>query len=248
MKLHILGCAGWIPGKNETSCFMIEHKNCLIILDIGTGVSNLCNYKATLNKYDEITIILSHYHLDHTIGIIYLLPYVKDKKLVIYGPGKPYYTMGTEEYLTKLLRTEFFSRPLLKIAKQVECRDYTTEGFKIGETEIGIKEQVHSSPSFQITIDKKLIYATDTAFDPGLFEKDNSGAVLLHECWETSDGGNPKHSSLPMLTEGLIDKGFKDIILIHQNPEWTAEDYEIIRKQTEGTVFSLGKDGNEIII
>ncbi len=248
MKLHILGCSGWIPGKNETSCFMIEHKNRLIILDMGTGISNLCKYKETLSKYDEVSIILSHYHLDHTIGIIYLLPYVKEKKLVIHGPGKPYYTMGTEGYLTELLRTEFFSRPLLKIAKQVECRDYTADGFKIGDIEIGIKEQIHSAPSFQISIDKKLIYATDTAFVPSLFKEDNSGAVLLHECWETSDTGNSKHSSLPMLIEGLSKKNFKKIILIHQNPEWTDEDYENIKNQTEKTVFSLGEDGTKFEI
>ena len=112
MQLYLLGCNGWIPGKNETSCFLIEHKNKLIMLDLGTGVSNLSKYKSILDEYDELTVILSHYHLDHTIGIIYLLPYLKDKKLVIYGPGKPYYSMSTEEYLSALLRTEFFFKAI----------------------------------------------------------------------------------------------------------------------------------------
>ena len=243
MQLYLLGCNGWIPGKNETSCFLIEHKNKLIMLDLGTGVSNLSKYNSILDEYDELTVILSHYHLDHTIGIIYLLPYLKDKKLVIYGPGKPYYSMSTEEYLSALLRTEFFSRPLLKIAKEVKCHDYTTEGFKIGNVKIDIKKQIHSSPSFQICIDKKLIYATDTAFQADLFSDVTADSVLLHECWDVADFGNAKHSSLPLLINGLKNKGLLKVILIHLNPEWTTTDEKIINNQISGTNFCLGYDG-----
>ena len=243
MKLHLLGCNGWIPGKNETSCFLLEHKNNLIMLDLGTGVSNLDKFKDVLEKYDELTVILSHYHLDHTIGIIYLLPYLKDKKLTIYGPGKPYYALTTEEYLSNLLRTEFFSRPLLKIAKNVTCRDYTTAGFQIDDIQIIIKQQIHSSPSFQINIDNKLIYATDTAFQAELFSDISKNTVLLHECWDAVDSGNAKHSSLPLIMKGLQNYDFQKVILIHLNPEWTSAEHKMIDNQIIGTKYCLGKDG-----
>jgi len=103
MKLYVLGSGGWIPNKNETSCFLIEHKNELIMFDAGTGVSNLKHYAEVMGRYDTISIVLSHYHLDHVVGLIYLLPFIKGKKLNIYGPGKPVYEKSTEEYLNDLL-------------------------------------------------------------------------------------------------------------------------------------------------
>jgi ribonuclease BN (tRNA processing enzyme) len=243
MKLYLIGCNGWIPGENETSCFLIEHKNKLLMLDLGTGVSNLVKYKKILEKYDEITVILSHYHLDHTIGIIYLLPYLKEKKLTIYGPGKPYYSFTTEEYLSNLLRNEFFSRPLLKIAKKVVCLDYTTQGFKIGDIQVGIKEQIHSAPSFQINIDRKLIYATDTAFQVELFSNIAKNTILLHECWDAVDLGNAKHSALPLIMDGLKNIDFEKVILIHLNPEWSFEERKTVEEKILGTKYLLGKDG-----
>ena len=52
MIVTILGSNGWIPGKNETSAFMVEIDNTLILLDAGSGISNLRNYTEILNKYD----------------------------------------------------------------------------------------------------------------------------------------------------------------------------------------------------
>ena len=246
MKLYCLGCNGWIPSQNETSCFLIEHKNKLIMLDLGTGVSNLINYKTILDRYDELIVILSHYHLDHTIGLIYLLPYTKNKKVVIYGPGKPYYLKTTEEYLSELLRTEFFSRPLAMIAREVVCLDYSIKGFEIDDIRISVKEQIHSSPSFQIGIDDCLIYSTDTVFDESLFSNIYPNTILLHECWEVTNSSNNKHSSLPSLIKGLENKQFSKIVLIHQNPEWTLSDINMINKQIKNTIFCLGNDGMTI--
>ena len=70
MTIHILGAAGWIPGVNETSCIMVENKETLFIMDAGTGLSNLRRYRAVLEKYDTVHLLLSHYHLDHMIGCV----------------------------------------------------------------------------------------------------------------------------------------------------------------------------------
>ena len=104
MRVYFLGTNGWIPDEDETSCFMIEHKNKLILLDVGTGASNIKNYVNVLEKYETINIVLSHYHLDHIIGLIYLIPYIKGKTLRIYGPGKPIYDRTTRGILENLLQ------------------------------------------------------------------------------------------------------------------------------------------------
>ena len=65
----------------STSCYLIEtndgNRKEAIILDAGTGL-----YKINDIDYDEITILLSHSHLDHILGLP-VFPYLsKENKKV----------------------------------------------------------------------------------------------------------------------------------------------------------------------
>lgn len=245
MNVHVLGSAGWIPGDNETSCILVESNDTLFILDAGTGLSNLRNYKEILSKYDTIHILLSHYHLDHIIGLIYLHPYVHDKHLKIYGPGKIAYPETTSYYLHSLLRKEFFSEPIDNLSYDVQIIDFPSNIFFIGETEIRVKEQLHSSPSFQITLDNKLIYATDTIFDPNVWVG-TTAELLFHECWDYTQSNTGMHTSLWQLKNQLPTDNFGKIILIHQNPIWSDNDYTNIKTIISGTNIVLANDGMEL--
>lgn len=243
MKIYMLGCNGWIPGKNETSCFLVEEQESLIMLDAGTGVANLRKYLDVLKRYDTISIVLSHYHLDHIIGLIYILPYIKKHKLNIYGPGKPVYQKSTIQYLDELLQPTFFSREILQFANEVNCYDYKGKDFKIGNVFLKVAQQNHSSPSFRITINDKLIYATDTIFEPSDWCEYDRNSTLLHECWELNSKSGSKHTSLQALVTGLPENIRKSAYLIHLNPEWDKEEWEQIEKIVEGTGISLSYDG-----
>ncbi len=74
MELTVLGSAGWIPvGKRETACYAVRAGKSLLLLDAGTGVGKLLGEsEALLHNIDEVHIILSHFHLDHVIGLTYL--------------------------------------------------------------------------------------------------------------------------------------------------------------------------------
>ena len=247
MRLVFLGCGGWIPRENETSCFAVEHKDSLILLDAGTGIANLPMIRDIYSSYDTVSIILSHYHLDHIIGLIYLLPYLDDKTINIYGPGKPVYGRSTEEILSDLFQQDLFSRPLNRIAREVNCIDYGSSSFDIKDIHISVDEQKHSSPSFQITIDDVLRYSTDTSFDVTTVEKGDGAKVLLHECWNIS-GEDSKHTSLEQILKQLNTQRFDDIYLIHQNPVWTESDIEQIRERIQGTNIHLPHDGERVEI
>ncbi len=247
MKVYVLGAAGWIPGDNETSSVMVECQDSLFLLDAGTGLSNIKNYRSVLLKYDTIHIILSHYHLDHTIGIIYLDPFVRDKKIKIYGPGKMAYPETTSYYIHALLRTEFFSRSIDDFSDDVQLIDFPAETFYIGKTKVSVKEQQHSSPSFRIVLDDRLVYATDTTFDPDTWDK-LSGTLLLHECWDYGHTINDRHTSLWQLKNQLPLNRFDKVVLIHQNPFWDVGDFESIKKSIAGTNLVLAKDGMQLSI
>lgn len=245
MKLYPLGTAGWIPGKNETSCFLIEQNNELIMLDAGTGVSNLGKYLDVWGKYDTVSIILSHFHLDHLIGLIYLPPFLDGKKMKIYGPGKPAYNKSTEELLKELFQKPFFPTPIGELADQVEIYDYSSGDFMIGDVEIKIEEQKHTSPSYQICIDDTLVYATDTCFEKDRWNHELKAKVLLHECCKI-DEYDPTHTTLKHLMDGIRKEQFEQIYLIHHNPEWSEADWAVLMEMIRGTQISILQDGKLI--
>ncbi len=247
MKLYTLGCAGWIPGKNETSCFLVEQNNELIMLDAGTGVSNLKYHLDVWDKYDSFSVILSHYHLDHLIGLIYLPPFLKGKTMKIYGPGKPAYEKTTEEYLNEFFQTAFFPTPLKELADKVECYDYSASDFAIGDVKIKVNQQKHTSPSFQICIDDTLVYATDVCFEKDAWNHELKGNVLLHECCEI-EAADPTHTTLTNLMTGIRPEQFDNIYLIHHNPEWTEDDWAVVEEKIRGTKISILNDGKMIEI
>lgn len=247
MKIHILGAAGWIPGRNETSCVMVEEEDQLFLLDAGTGISNLRNCREIFDRYDTVNLVLSHYHLDHTVGLIYLDPYVRGKHLRIFGPGKMAYSRSTEEYLHALLRSEFFSRSIDRFSDDVRIADFPGETFSIGKTVIQVSRQIHSAPSFRIAVGGRLIYATDTAFDP-LQWKDVYAPVLLHECWDIRSSDSSRHTSLLQLKNELPREQFGRIVLIHQNPAWDDSDRRTIAGLISGTNIILAKDGMTLTV
>lgn len=242
MNIWFLGTAGWIPGENETSSFLVEHQDQLFLLDAGTGVSNLRHYTHILDRYDALHVLLSHYHLDHTVGLIYLDPYVRSKRLRIYGPGKMAYGSSTDTYLRELLRKEFFSRGIDRFSDDVECIDFPGPEFRIGPTRITVAQQKHSAPSFRIGLDDQLLYATDTAFEKEAWGNIRA-QVLLHECWEHEHSGSDRHTSVQQLKQELPPEHFGQIFLIHHNPFWTEEDWAQIRADIAGTNIEIATDG-----
>lgn len=243
MKLHILGCGGYIPTRNETSCFLVEHKDQLIMLDAGTGVSNLRKYKEVLDRYDTISVILSHFHLDHIIGLIYIIPFIRNKKLNIYGPGKPAYDKTTHELLDGIMQFPYFVRMPDKLCPEVNIYDYSAGDFDIGGIHIGVKPQTHNAPSFRITIDRELVYATDTTFEQDLCKACEGAKYLLHECVDIQDLGKMTHTSLEVLLKELDGNAFEKVLLVHQNPDWVEADYEEMSQKVIGTNIELTDDG-----
>ncbi|MCL2036508.1 MAG: MBL fold metallo-hydrolase [Oscillospiraceae bacterium] len=59
----------------NTSCVAVRINNDIILLDTGTGVMNLALPQAKLidgNTRKEINVMYSHYHNDHTCGLLFL--------------------------------------------------------------------------------------------------------------------------------------------------------------------------------
>jgi len=230
MKLIALGSGGWFPSESRhTASYLVDTGESLIILDTGSGICRLSNHLDILNKYEEINIIYSHYHIDHLVGLTYLNNWSKDKRLNIYGPGKALGFTGCRDVISKLMTPPFFPITIDNIAKQVNIVDYDLKGFNIGNMSIKITKQIHSGNSFGISVGNYLHYSTDTVILENTFKEAEGMKLLLHECWTIANEGSKDHSSFEEINNMLTKYKIQKLGLIHINPNWNVDKFEEVR-------------------
>lgn len=242
----VLGSMGWMPAAGrQTACVLVEIGNELMLLDAGTGVANLASYADVLERHDRLSIVLSHYHLDHMAGLMYLKRFVAHKRVDVYGPGRPVYPRATESYVGDLLQPAIYSSGPMGFAAHVRYFDYGGEDFELGEVAVRVRSQRHSAPSFELRLGNVLTYATDTCFDARAWEDYPATRVLLHECWQTT-AEDERHSSARALAAGVPGGVFNRVVLIHQNPAWNTEERCEVAQTVSSRGFELAEDGMHI--
>lgn len=147
-SIKFRGVRGSYPVANKdfleyggnTSCVEVNVGGHLIILDAGTGLIELGNELMT--KYIEsgntitertpveATILISHIHQDHIIGIPFFKPmHLASTKLNIFGGVAQDEKLETE--LSKLLFTKTFPLDLGDIAAELKIRDLNETNYII---------------------------------------------------------------------------------------------------------------------
>jgi len=53
----------------NTTCFTLQTPEGIIILDAGTGISSLSRKIASLPDIPDVTLLFTHFHLDHVVGL-----------------------------------------------------------------------------------------------------------------------------------------------------------------------------------
>lgn len=239
----ILGSIGWMPSAGQqTCCVLVELGDELILLDAGSGVANLDLCEDVLRRHGRLSILLSHYHLDHVVGLMYLKRFAADMRVDVYGPGRPVYPKTTEEYAADLLQPAMYSSGHWGFAREVRYLDYGGRDFCVGSVRVGVRPQRHSAPSFELRLDNALVYATDSAFDAELWEGQAPARVLLHECWQLADG-DARHTSAEALVAGIPEGMFDRVVLLHQNPAWVHADRLHVEAAVASRGFELARDG-----
>ena len=160
MKITVWGCRGSLPSpgpeKNfyggNTSCVQVEHKNTLIVLDGGSGIQRLGTH---INRdITEVHIMLSHLHIDHTMGLGFFLPlYNPNITVHLWGPAT------SEESLLQRLR-RYFSPPLFpvrlsELPKHPVIHELHDSSFDIGEINIKTNYICHPGPTLGFRLQYK---------------------------------------------------------------------------------------------
>lgn len=141
-KVKFYGVRGSYPTPSKdfleyggnTSCIEININNKIIILDAGTGIINLGENIMTeyissgTNTFNRkpinITLLISHVHLDHIQGFPFFKPaHVKTSNLNIYGFSE--YKNGLNETFSNILFGKSFPLDLGDIAGNINISDIT---------------------------------------------------------------------------------------------------------------------------
>lgn len=186
-----LGTNGWIPSeRRETCCSAILMEDKLLVFDCGSGARRLGHPELApvAGNAKEIFIFLSHYHLDHIGGIIYLPALLKGKKVTIAGPGKPLSGITTAEALGRLTSFPFFALPIEEFPMDISVIDLAQGTNSFPGFQLTVQPQAHTDPSIGMRLNDLFAYATDTPCSDSTAELARGAAMLLHECWLDEDG------------------------------------------------------------
>lgn len=220
MELQFLGTGGYHPNeRRETSCLLLPEIG--LVFDAGTGMYRLAERLRTT----EIDLFLSHAHLDHIVGLTYLLvPIFQGKvaKVRVYG---------REEHL-EAVRTHLFAPALFPVLPDYEFlpldREVRLSGGGI-VTHVSL-EHPGGSTGFRLDLQgRSMAYITDTT--AGLCDYDDlirGVDLLVHECnfpdayaeWSEKTG----HSNLTPVLERARAAGVKRLVLTHFDPQTSGDD------------------------
>jgi ribonuclease BN (tRNA processing enzyme) len=241
MKALLLGSGGWIPTRRrETCCLYLRAGEHVLLIDAGTGVQRLVEQPELLAGAERLDVVLTHFHLDHVVGLSYLpaLPL----RAVLWGPGQVLAGTATSEVLSRLLGSPTFALTPRDVAAGV--REIPSEPWEIGRFTISSRiQRLHSDPTLALRIGDDLTYCTDTAADTGNVGFAAGSGTLFHEAWHASRETDDRiHTAAGEAGRIAREADVERLVLIHVNP-LQKSDQELERPaRDEFPEASVGQD------
>jgi ribonuclease BN (tRNA processing enzyme) len=244
MKLLLLGTGGYHPcERRQTACFMLPEAG--IVLDAGTGFFRVREHVWT----STLDIFLTHAHLDHVVGLTYLLSTTWQR------PLKRVTVHGTEHKLAAvrehLLNDDLFPAPL-----GCEWRPLADGTTSVGDAHVTHFPVEHPGGAVGYRLDwpdRSLAYVTDTTASPAAAYVDKVRGVdlLLHECnfrdeqieWAHKTG----HSYASAVGRLAAAAEVKRLVLVHFDSLADRDDpIDLVSVRRHFERAELGGDGMEV--
>ena len=225
MKIIFLGTNGWYDtDTGNTICTLIETKEYFIILDAGNGIYKIKKY---IEKEKPIYLFLSHFHLDHIIGLHILNKFNLKQEINICGQK------GTKRILKKIINHPF-TVPFRKLPYPIKFYELPKENNK---PPFLVKSNFlrHSSPclGYRFELDGKIItYCPDTGICENAIKLAKNADLPITECALKVGGlryeGWP-HLNLEEAAKIAKEAKAKKLTLIH----FDASIYQTLKEREE---------------
>jgi len=237
-----MGTNGYFPSLGrQTMSFLLLTDTHLLLIDAGTGVARMMNprIRKLLTQYSHLNIVLSHYHLDHVVGLSYLPLAWPAGKITILAPDMPFVEASPKDALDTLLSPPLFSRPLASFPSSVEIIPMSRNKIEIDGFSLRVWAQEHPGGSVGIRIGDTLAYITDTKVKHTSKDHIRGVRLLLHEVWLTDEEAAQDreqcsmHSHMGGVAEFARGSGVEVIMPVHHHPLRTDSDVAAIANGIE---------------
>jgi ribonuclease Z len=226
LKLSALGAAGYLPTHGrQTMSFLLVDGETRLLLDAGTGLGRIIEpaIAALLPPGRRLDILLTHYHLDHIVGLSYLAGLSQERPLRIHAPAPPLVAAGPEA-LDLLLSPPLFPVTIDRWAMPVEVVPYSSTQLTIGSLTLRLRSQRHPGGSVGVRVGDRLAYVTDTVMDPATVDFVAGVELLLHEVWLSEEeavveeAARTGHSDAGAVADLAREAGVGKLWVVHHHP------------------------------
>jgi ribonuclease BN (tRNA processing enzyme) len=213
----LLGTGGWVPtGFRETACVYLRDGDRVLLLDAGTGARHLLTSPDLVRGVARIDVCLSHFHLDHVIGLSYLPGFRAGAEVVVWGPGAALYETPTADVLSRLIGPPFFPVNLGEFASVEELHPGQPA---IDTFRLTVRHQErHTQPSVAFRVRDDITYCTDTGYDPGNVSFAAGCRHLLHEAFYLDEAPDETHTTPAGAARVARDADVASLTLMHVDP------------------------------
>lgn len=243
MRILPLGSNGFFPSHGrQTMCTLVLTEERLIALDAGTGLGRLMEpaVRDRIRGYEDLDILLTHYHLDHVVGLSYLPAVWPHGKVRLFAPEPPLVDATPAESLDRLVGPPLFVTTLRNMGVEVVPLD--SGELHIGSLVFRMRRQHHPGGSVGYRLGDSLAYMTDTIVDDESARFADGVHFLLHEVWLTESealqtpAADSGHSDVAAVGRLAASCGVRDLCLVHHHPKRTASELEELAR----TLRSMG--------
>ncbi len=174
MKLVLLGTTGYHPNElRHTACMMLPQLG--VVFDAGTAMFRVRDHLAT----PTLDLFLTHGHIDHVIGVTYLLDVLRDREM------EHVRIHGAEQVLTAI-KENLFSPVIFPVVPPFEFVPIAETVTLCDGAVLTHFPLQHPGGSVGYRVDwpdRSLAYVTDTTarFDADYIERIRGVDVLIHE-------------------------------------------------------------------
>lgn len=240
MEMEFWGVRGSVPvsGKNmvkyggHTLCTSVRALDgSWLIVDAGTGIRRL-GEKLMVESDGaklKIDLLLTHFHLDHIIGLPFFAPLYSPRASITFHSPAP--EKETERYLGGLQAGRFFPIAFRETGSRKRFRKLEESGRTVGRLNVSFCPLIHPQGSVAYRIEengRSIVLATDTEPPEGGLDERLAGfirradyviydAMFTPKEYLTRQGWG--HSTWLEGTKLAREAGVKNLVLSHFNPD-----------------------------
>ncbi len=220
----------------NTSCVEVTTPTTRVVLDAGSGLRALGDALVARGEHRDTTLLLSHEHRDHVMGIPFFAPLYMPGCNVTFvsgGHGAPLRDVLARQMTPPMFPVAFGSLP-----SRVVCRELApAERLTVGDLEIETATLNHPDPVYAFRLSsggKSVVFATDTehfaCVDPRLLRLARGADLLIYDAQYTPEEyagelGPPRtgwgHSTFAAGVELARAAGVGTLALFHHDPRRT---------------------------